>query len=63
VQADRKEVDNTHRFYCDTISINEKNRLVGPDNKIYDIRFAVDKDTGGIAFTQLDLRYTGEVAT
>ena len=61
--ADRKEVDSTHRFYCDPATITEKNRFVDSDSKIYDIRFAVQKDTGGIAFTQLDLRYTGEVAT
>ena len=61
--ADRKEVDSTHRVYCDTVTITEKNRFVDSINNIYDIRFAVQKDTGGIAFTQLDLRYTGEVAT
>jgi len=61
--ADRKEVDSTHRFYCNPLTITEKNRFIDMNNKIYDIRFAVDKDAGGIVFTQLDLRYTGEVST
>ena len=62
--AAQKQLYSTHRFYCDiAAAITETKRLVDPDNNIYDIRFAVHKNTGGVSFTQADVRFTGEVAT